>query len=111
MQAAEFAKIMVPLFKQIAKCLNSSHFQVRWPALAAPWLVAQHWMHALPLDMDRHASLHAYMLLTPASSKQAIQNGASRCTDGKVGYMLRWWQSLCKPLQLKHAEPQFLPCR
>ena len=27
-QATEFAKIMVPLFKQVAKCLNSSHFQV-----------------------------------------------------------------------------------
>ena len=29
LQATEFAKIMVPLFKQVAKCLNSSHFQVR----------------------------------------------------------------------------------
>lgn len=28
-QAQEFAKICIPLFKQIAKCLNSSHFQVR----------------------------------------------------------------------------------
>jgi len=28
-QAAEFSKICVPMFKQIAKCLNSSHFQVR----------------------------------------------------------------------------------
>lgn len=27
-QAAEFAKVMIPLFQQIAKCLNSSHFQV-----------------------------------------------------------------------------------
>ena len=28
LQAQEFAKVMVPLFKQVAKCLNSSHFQV-----------------------------------------------------------------------------------
>lgn len=32
-QAAEFSKIMVPLFKQLARCLNSSHFQV--PLLVA----------------------------------------------------------------------------
>ena len=29
MQAQEFAKVLEPLFKQLAKCLNSSHFQVR----------------------------------------------------------------------------------
>ena len=29
-QAQEFGKVLVPLFKQLAKCLNSSHFQVRW---------------------------------------------------------------------------------
>lgn len=28
-QAAEFSKVMVPLFRQLARCLNSSHFQVR----------------------------------------------------------------------------------
>ena len=27
-QAQEFAKVMQPLFRQIARCLNSSHFQV-----------------------------------------------------------------------------------
>jgi serine/threonine-protein phosphatase 2A regulatory subunit B' len=27
-QAAEFSKMMIPLFQQISKCLNSSHFQV-----------------------------------------------------------------------------------
>jgi len=27
-QAQEFAKVLVPLFKQLAMCLNSSHFQV-----------------------------------------------------------------------------------
>jgi serine/threonine-protein phosphatase 2A regulatory subunit B' len=27
-QAAEFSKVMVPLFRQLARCLNSSHFQV-----------------------------------------------------------------------------------
>jgi serine/threonine-protein phosphatase 2A regulatory subunit B' len=29
-EPAEFQKIMVPLFKQIARCLNSLHFQVRF---------------------------------------------------------------------------------
>ena len=28
-QTSEFAKVMVPLFRQISRCLNSSHFQVR----------------------------------------------------------------------------------
>ncbi|KAJ4789733.1 Serine/threonine protein phosphatase 2A regulatory subunit B [Rhynchospora pubera] len=32
-QPAEFQKCMVPLFKQIARCLNSSHFQVAERAL------------------------------------------------------------------------------
>ena len=27
-QAQEFAKVLVPLCKQLARCLNSSHFQV-----------------------------------------------------------------------------------
>jgi hypothetical protein len=28
LQAQEFAKVLLPLFHQLAKCLNSSHFQV-----------------------------------------------------------------------------------
>ena len=28
-QQPEFQKVMVPLFKQLARCLNSQHFQVR----------------------------------------------------------------------------------
>jgi len=32
-QAAEFQRCMVPLFRQIARCLNSSHFQVAERAL------------------------------------------------------------------------------
>lgn len=28
-EPAEFNKIMVPLFKQLAKCVSSPHFQVR----------------------------------------------------------------------------------
>jgi hypothetical protein len=28
-QAPEFQKVMTPLFRQLAKCLNSQHFQVR----------------------------------------------------------------------------------
>ena len=74
-QAAEFAKIMVPLFKQIAKCLNSSHFQVRWPTLAAPWLVAHHWMHALHLDINRPAMQQADMLLAPATYSRLQKGG------------------------------------
>jgi serine/threonine-protein phosphatase 2A regulatory subunit B' len=27
-QPPEFTRVMVPLFKQLAKCLNSQHFQV-----------------------------------------------------------------------------------
>lgn len=30
-QPQEFGKVVGPLFKQIARCLNSSHFQVRVP--------------------------------------------------------------------------------
>ena len=28
-EPAEFTKVMVPLFKQLAKCVSSPHFQVR----------------------------------------------------------------------------------
>ena len=28
-QAPEFQKVMLPLFRQLARCLNSQHFQVR----------------------------------------------------------------------------------
>lgn len=54
-QATEFAKIMVPLFKQIAKCLNSSHFQVAerslflWNNEYIVSLVAQHRQVILPV--------------------------------------------------------------
>jgi len=30
-EPAEFQKIMKPLFKQLAKCVSSPHFQVMWP--------------------------------------------------------------------------------
>ena len=40
-QSAEFRKCMVPLFKQIVRCLNSSHFQVRG-LLSASLLCARH---------------------------------------------------------------------
>ena len=36
LQAQEFAKVMVPLFKQVAKCLNSSHFQVCYSHRRSP---------------------------------------------------------------------------
>ena len=32
-QAAEFVKTMLPLFRQISACINSSHFQVAERAL------------------------------------------------------------------------------
>mmetsp|Transcript_34091 Transcript_34091/g.96633 ORF Transcript_34091/g.96633 Transcript_34091/m.96633 type:complete len:497 (-) Transcript_34091:439-1929(-) len=54
-QAAEFSKIMVPLFKQIGRCLNSSHFQVAerslflWNNEYIVSLVAQHRQAVLPL--------------------------------------------------------------
>lgn len=47
-QPAEFAKVVQPLFRQIARCLNSSHFQVAerslflWNNEAIVGLVAQH---------------------------------------------------------------------
>ena len=44
-QPQEFSKICAPLFKQIARCLNSSHFQVR-PCAAQ-----------LSDDMQAHASV------------------------------------------------------
>ena len=44
-QPPEFQKIMVPLFRQLARCLNSQHFQVRgrdplWLAAAGVHVVA-----------------------------------------------------------------------
>eukprot|EP00195_Chlamydomonas_chlamydogama_P009406 CAMPEP_0202890192 /NCGR_PEP_ID=MMETSP1392-20130828/692_1 /ASSEMBLY_ACC=CAM_ASM_000868 /TAXON_ID=225041 /ORGANISM="Chlamydomonas chlamydogama, Strain SAG 11-48b" /LENGTH=505 /DNA_ID=CAMNT_0049573725 /DNA_START=263 /DNA_END=1780 /DNA_ORIENTATION=+ len=54
-QAPEFQKVMMPLFKQLAKCLNSQHFQVAERSLFL-WnneyivnLVAQHRHQLLPL--------------------------------------------------------------
>ena len=44
-QAQEFAKVLEPLFKQLAKCLNSSHFQVRlsWIAVTGlAWVLEWH---------------------------------------------------------------------
>ena len=48
-QAQEFAKVLVPLFKQLAKCLNSSHFQVRFSSPGAA---------ALNLSCERLCTLH-----------------------------------------------------
>mmetsp|Transcript_11664 Transcript_11664/g.20697 ORF Transcript_11664/g.20697 Transcript_11664/m.20697 type:complete len:515 (-) Transcript_11664:768-2312(-) len=54
-QAAEFQKVMEPLFRQLAKCLNSQHFQVAERSLFL-WnneyivnLVAQHRHQLLPI--------------------------------------------------------------
>jgi serine/threonine-protein phosphatase 2A regulatory subunit B' len=33
LQVTEFQKVMVPLFKQLARCLTSQHFQVRVPCV------------------------------------------------------------------------------
>nr|CAB3493690.1 unnamed protein product [Digitaria exilis]CAB3498884.1 unnamed protein product [Digitaria exilis] len=62
-QAAEFQRCMVPLFKQIGRCLNSSHFQVAERALflwnndhISHWNQAVHGLTAnvrkMFLDMD-----------------------------------------------------------
>jgi serine/threonine-protein phosphatase 2A regulatory subunit B' len=54
-QAQEFAKVLQPLFRQIAKCLNSSHFQVAerslfmWNNEYIVSLVAQQRAAVLPL--------------------------------------------------------------
>mmetsp|Transcript_23125 Transcript_23125/g.44181 ORF Transcript_23125/g.44181 Transcript_23125/m.44181 type:complete len:507 (-) Transcript_23125:115-1635(-) len=66
-QAAEFAKSMVPMFRQIAKCVNSSHFQVGERALFL-WnndyivsLVAQNRHVILPVvfgALERNARTH-----------------------------------------------------
>lgn len=66
-QAAEFAKTMVPMFRQIARCVNSSHFQVGERALFL-WnndyivsLVAQNRHVILPVvfgALERNARTH-----------------------------------------------------
>lgn len=77
LQATEFAKIMVPLFKQVAKCLNSSHFQVsacwtikaghhsdmgRFVHLALSICVAAHHVVAYP-PVTCHVSVPLELLL------------------------------------------------
>lgn len=66
-QAAEFQRCMVPLFRQIGRCLNSSHFQVAERALFL-WnndhivsLIAQHRHVILPLifpSLERNTKNH-----------------------------------------------------
>jgi serine/threonine-protein phosphatase 2A regulatory subunit B' len=66
-QAAEFTKTMPPMFRQIAKCINSSHFQVGERALFL-WnndyivsLVAQNRHLVLPVvfgALERNARTH-----------------------------------------------------
>jgi len=66
-QAAEFAKTMVPMFRQIARCVNSAHFQVGERALFL-WnndyivsLVAQNRHVILPVvfrALERNARTH-----------------------------------------------------
>lgn len=34
-EPAEFTKVMTPLFKQLAKCVSSPHFQVKFCAITA----------------------------------------------------------------------------
>lgn len=55
-QAPEFQKIMVPLFRQLAKCLNSQHFQVRHPGPPGP---GGHERHMLA---HTHAGAHMFCL-------------------------------------------------
>ncbi|KAM7531696.1 hypothetical protein LguiB_035106 [Lonicera macranthoides] len=66
-QAAEFQRCMVPLFRQIARCLNSSHFQVAERALFL-WnnehivgLIAQNRQVILPIiyqALDKNIKSH-----------------------------------------------------
>ncbi|XAR68126.1 hypothetical protein NMG60_11003142 [Bertholletia excelsa] len=66
-QAAEFQRCMVPLFRQIGRCLNSSHFQVAERALFL-WnndhirnLITQNHKVILPIvfpSLERNASSH-----------------------------------------------------
>ncbi|EFJ33884.1 hypothetical protein SELMODRAFT_167051 [Selaginella moellendorffii] len=66
-QAAEFQRCMVPLFRQLARCLNSSHFQVAERALFL-WnndhivnLVAQNRQVILPLvfsSLEKNSRSH-----------------------------------------------------
>ncbi|KAJ4798000.1 Serine/threonine protein phosphatase 2A regulatory subunit B' gamma isoform [Rhynchospora pubera] len=73
-QPAEFQKCMVPLFRQIARCLSSSHFQVAERALFL-WnndhiesLIKQHYKVIVPIilpALERNSSSHW---------NQAVQN-------------------------------------
>ncbi|KAL6754337.1 protein phosphatase 2A regulatory B subunit [Haematococcus lacustris] len=66
-QSPEFQKVMIPLFKQLAKCLNSQHFQVAERSLFL-WnneyivnLVAQHRHQLLPIvlpALEENTSSH-----------------------------------------------------
>lgn len=66
-QPAEFQKCMVPLFRQIARCLSSSHFQVAERALFL-WnndhiesLIKQHYKVLVPIilpALERNSSSH-----------------------------------------------------
>jgi len=66
-QPAEFGKVVQPLFRQIARCLNSSHFQVAerslflWNNEAIVGLVAQHRAAVVPAvlpALERNARSH-----------------------------------------------------
>ncbi|CAL8467478.1 g7016 [Coccomyxa elongata] len=66
-QAQEFAKVLIPLFQQLAKCLNSSHFQVAerslflWNNEYIVSLVAQQRTAVLPLifaALERNEKQH-----------------------------------------------------
>ena len=71
-QAAEFQRCMVPLFRQIWRCLNSSHFQVAECALFL-WnndyiinLMSQHRYEILPLillALEKNVRNHWSMLV------------------------------------------------
>lgn len=52
-QTPEFQKVMMPLFRQLAKCLNSQHFQVRTLSLTL-----SHCMSVLSLSLEWVADIH-----------------------------------------------------
>ncbi len=55
-QAPEFQKVMLPLFRQLAKCLNSQHFQVRGAVRAVSLSAVHRDSAAVPLS--RRLILH-----------------------------------------------------
>jgi serine/threonine-protein phosphatase 2A regulatory subunit B' len=55
-QPAEFQRCMVPLFRQVAHCLSSSHFQVINHKISSPALRIFRFLHEINFYIWKHAS-------------------------------------------------------